>query len=124
MTRLADLVQTSDAVAETRARLAKVRPLAERLAALDHDEIAIGAQYLSGSVPQGRLGIGYALLQAASDGPAAKELTVTIADVDRTLGEIAVMRGAGATTLRTEALRRLFARATERVGEFLIRRFV
>src|SRR4051794_29860477 len=30
MTRLADLVQTSDTVAETRARLAKVRALAER----------------------------------------------------------------------------------------------
>src|SRR5947208_12735816 len=41
MTRLADLVQTSDAVAETRARLAKVRALAERLSALERDEISI-----------------------------------------------------------------------------------
>jgi ATP-dependent DNA ligase I len=124
MTRLADLVETSDIVAETSARLAKVRALAERLSALDRDEIAIGAQYLSGSVTQGRLGIGYAMLQAASDGSPAPEPSLTLADVDRALGEIAVMRGAGATSLRTEALRRLFARATESEREFLIRLLV
>ncbi|HEX5123064.1 MAG TPA: ATP-dependent DNA ligase [Rhodanobacteraceae bacterium] len=121
MTLLADLVDTSAAVAETPARLAKVRAIAALLRALDADEIAIGAQYLSGSAPQGRLGIGYAMLQAASDGAAAVEPTLTVADVDRTLGEIAVMRGAGATTLRTAALRALFARATEAEREFLIR---
>ncbi|HEY6894165.1 MAG TPA: ATP-dependent DNA ligase [Rhodanobacteraceae bacterium] len=122
MTRLADLVETSGTVAETSARLAKVRALAERLAALDADEIAIGAQYLSGSVPQGRLGIGYAILRAAaSDVAPAAEPSLTIADVDRTLAEIAVMRGAGASALRTEALRRMFARATESEREFVIR---
>src|SRR5690242_21536832 len=108
MTRLADLVETSDTVAETAARLAKVRALAERLRALEADEIAVAAQYLSGAVPQGRLGIGYALLQAAAGGAPAIVPSLTIADVDRTLGEIAVMRGAGATSLRSEALRRLF----------------
>jgi len=124
MTRLADLVETSDTVAETAARLAKVRALAERLRALDADEIAVAAQYLAGAVPQGRLGIGYALLQAAAGGAPAMEPSLTIADVDRALGEIAVMRGAGATALRSEALRRLFARATESEREFLIRLIV
>ena len=71
MTLLAELVETSDRVAETPARLAKVRALAERLRALEGDEIAIGAQHLSGSVPQGRLGIGYAVLQAAGNGDRA-----------------------------------------------------
>ena len=124
MTGLADLVETSNAVAASSARLAKVRALAVRLAALDADEIAIGAQYLSGSVPQGRLGVGYAMLRAAGDGTTAAEPSLTIADVDRTLGEISVMRGAGATALRTEALRRLFARATESEREFVIRLLV
>jgi DNA ligase-1 len=124
MTGLADLVETSNAVAATSARLAKVRALAVRLAALDADEIAIGAQYLSGSVPQGRLGVGYAMLRAAGDGTTAAEPSLTIADVDRTLGEISVMRGAGAAALRTEALRRLFARATESEREFVIRLLV
>lgn len=124
MTLLAELVKTSDTVAETPARLAKVRALAERLRALDPDEIAIGAQYLSGSAPQGRLGIGYAMLQAASDGEPAVQPSLTIADIDRRLDAIAVMRGAGATALRTGALRDLFARATESEREFLIRLLV
>jgi DNA ligase-1 len=124
MSRLADLVETSDTVAETAGRLAKVRMLAGRLRGLDAGEIAIGAQYLSGTVPQGRLGIGYAVLRAASDGAPAIEPSLTIADVDRTLAEIAVMRGSGATALRTEALRRLFARATGSEREFLIRLLV
>jgi DNA ligase-1 len=124
MTRLADLVETSATVAGTSARLAKVRALAERLAALDAGEIATGAQYLSGSVPQGRLGIGYAMLQAASDGAPATEPSLTIADVDRVLGEVSAMRGAGATARRTQALGRLFARATESEREFLVRLIV
>ena len=121
MTLLTDLVETSDAVAETPARLAKVRALAGRLRVLGADEIAIGAQYLSGSAPQGRLGIGYAMLQSAGNGEPAAGPSLTIADVDRRLGEIAVMRGAGATALRGEALRALFALATGSERGFLIR---
>jgi DNA ligase-1 len=121
MTLLADLVDTSEAVAATPARLAKVRALAGRLRALDADEIAIGAQYLSGSAPQGRLGIGYATLHNAGDGDPAARPSLTIADVDRALGEIAALRGAGATASRTEALRALFARATGSEREFVIR---
>lgn len=121
MTLLAELVETSDRVAETPARLAKVRALAERLRALEGDEIAIGAQYLSGSVPQGRLGIGYAVLQAAGNGDRAAHPSLTVADVDRRLGEIAVMRGTGAAALRVEALRALFSLATAAEREFLIR---
>ena len=121
MTLLAELVETSDRVAETPARLAKVRALAERLRALEGDEIAIGAQHLSGSVPQGRLGIGYAVLQAAGNGDRAAHPSLTVADVDRRLGEIAVMRGTGAAALRVEALRALFSLATAAEREFLIR---
>jgi DNA ligase-1 len=124
MTRLAALVETSDTVAETPARLAKVRALAERLRTLDADELAIGAQYLSGSAPQGRLGIGYAQLQSAGNGEPSAHASLTIADVDRRIGEIAVMRGAGAKALRSEALRALFALATEPEREFLIRLLV
>jgi ATP-dependent DNA ligase I len=121
MTLLADLVQTSDDVAETRARLGKVRAIAAQLGALDAGEIAIGAQYLSGATPQGRFGIGYSVLQTASRGDPAAEASLTIGELDRRLAEIAVMRGAGATALRTEALRTLFALATEAERGFLIR---
>jgi DNA ligase-1 len=121
MTLLSDLVQTSQAVGDTSARLAKVRALAERLCTFDAAEIGIGTQYLSGAVPQGRFGIGYSVLQGASDGAAAREPTLTIAEVDRRLGEIAIMRGAGATALRATALRAMFSLATEAERGFLIR---
>ena len=111
MTLLADLVQTSQDVGETSSRLAKVRALATRLRALDPDEIAIGAHYLSGSAPQGRFGVGYSVLRGAGESEATREPTLTLTDVDRRLSEIAVMRGAGAAALRSEALRSLFALA-------------
>jgi DNA ligase-1 len=121
MTLLSDLVQTSKAVGDTSARLAKVRALAERLRAFDAGEIEIGTQYLSGAAPQGRFGIGYSVLQSASTGEAAREPTLTIAEVDRRLGEIAIMRGAGATRLRADALRVMFSLATGAERGFLIR---
>ena len=121
MTLLADLVATSQTVGATSARLAKVRELAARLRAFDADEIAIGTQYLSGSAPQGRLGIGYSALHAAGDGVAADKPTLSIRDVDRRLGEIAIMRGSGAGTLRADALRQLFSLATVSEREFLMR---
>jgi DNA ligase-1 len=121
MTLLFDLVQTSATVGMTSARLAKVRAIAAQLRALDADEIAIAAQYLSGSAPQGRFGIGYTVLRKASDSEAAPEPTLTILETDRRLGEIAVMRGSGASALRAAALRALFALATGAEREFLVR---
>ncbi|MGQ0835379.1 MAG: ATP-dependent DNA ligase [Gammaproteobacteria bacterium] len=121
MTLLARLVDTSQRVSATSARLAKVRELAACLRAFEPAEIDIGVQYLSGEAPQGRFGIGYAVLQAASAGSAAHDATLSIADVDRRLTEIAGMRGAGATARRSAALRELFSLAPAAEQEFLIR---
>jgi len=121
MSLLAGLVRTSEDVAATAARLAKVRTIAARLRALDADEIEIGALYLSGAAPQGRFGIGFAVLQDALSGTTETPPTLTLREVDRRLGEIAVMRGAGATALRAEALRALFALATEAERDFLMK---
>ena len=85
------------------------------------DEIAIGAQYLSGTAPQGRFGIGYALLQAAaSRNPAAKP----IAD-DRRSRSSSWRNRDHARRWRDRAAHRSIARtvraATEVEREFLIR---
>ncbi|HJT98972.1 MAG TPA: ATP-dependent DNA ligase, partial [Rhodanobacteraceae bacterium] len=105
-------------VADTRSRLAKVRALAERLRAFSPDEIAVGTHYLAGSTPQGRLGVGYAALRAATP---ASEPTLTLRDVDRALDALANLRGAGAGAKRVDALATLFARATQPERDFLIR---
>jgi DNA ligase-1 len=121
MTLLAAVVETSQKVTATSARLAKVRELSACLRAFAPEEIEIGVQYLSGETRQGRFGIGYATLAAAGADSATSEPTLTLADVDARLTEIAGMRGSGATARRSEALRDLFSRATADERQFLIR---
>jgi DNA ligase-1 len=124
VTLLAAIVETSRKVGAASARLAKVRELSACLRALAPDEIEIGVQYLSGETRQGRFGLGYATLSGASDKPASIEPTLRLADVDRRLDEIAVIRGAGATARRCAALGELFALSTTPEREFLIRLLV
>jgi DNA ligase 1 len=120
MTLLASLVGASQRVGATSSRLGKVRELASLLQSLAGDEIQIAVHYLSGDTPQGRIGIGYAVLQAAAADTVAGEATLAIADVDRKLSAIAAIRGAGSATERATALREMFARATAAEQEFLI----
>src|SRR5262245_27186823 len=121
MTLLVTLVDTSQRVGATSARLAKVKELAACLKLLDADEVEIAVQYLSGETRQGRFGIGYAVLRTAMENVAANEATLTIRDVDARLEQIAGIRGAGSTSRRAEALRDLFSRATSAEQEFLLR---
>ena len=123
MTLLAALVEVSQRVGATSARLSKVRELAGCLRALAPDEIETAVLYLSGETPQGRFGLGYATLQAAASQAAAAP-TLSIGDVDRRLTGIAAIRGAGSAASRAQALRELFSNATPSEQEFLIRLLV
>ncbi len=120
MTALAELVSTSQRVGAASARLTKVRELAACLRALQPDEIEVGVHYLSGEVPQGRFGIGYAILQSAAE-HAAAEPTLSLLQADAALAQIAAIRGPGSATRRSDALRSLFARATVSEQQFLMR---
>ncbi|MGH8237667.1 MAG: ATP-dependent DNA ligase [Steroidobacteraceae bacterium] len=127
MSLFANLVGVSQRVGATTARLAKVRELAACLRAVEPSEIDTAVHYLSGEIPQGRFGIGYAILRKASEqsGVAATATaTLTIGDVDRSLADVAALRGSGSATKRAEALQVLFARATSDEQEFLIRLLV
>lgn len=121
MTSLADLVETSQRVGATPGRLAKVRELCTFLRALQPNEIETGAHYLSGEIPQGRIGIGYAALRTAASGTAANAAILSIAEVDGALSGIAGIRGAGSTASRASALAGLFSRATQAEQHFLLR---
>jgi DNA ligase 1 len=120
MTLLAKLVATSQRVIASSARLGKVRELATYLRSLPVEEIGVAVHYLSGQLPQGRIGIGYSLLQAAAGSSSASEPTLSIAEVDRGLDAIAADRGAGSAARRANALRAVFARATAAEQQFLI----
>ena len=124
MTELATLVGASARVAATSGRLTKVRELAAALSALQPDEIEIAAHYLAGEIPQGRIGIGYATLQAAAASAAADQERLSITEVDQRLTAIAATRGAGSAGRRAELLRELFSRATSAEQTFLLRLLV
>ena len=121
MPLLADLVATSHRVAAFPGRLNKVRELASFLEALPASDIEIAVNYLSGEIPQGKIGIAYKPLHAAAATPAAGEPLLSLTEVDRSLGAIAGLRGTGSTVLRAQALNALFARATPAEQQFLLR---
>jgi DNA ligase-1 len=121
VTLLASLVETSERVGAASSRLTKVRELAHLLRSLEPVEVSIGVLYLSGEVPQGRCGIGPSALRAAAGALPAATPSLSLAEVDRHIAEIAALCGKGVATRRTEALQQLFARATAAERSFLAR---
>ena len=117
---LEPLVITSQQVAATQSRNAKVRLLAACLAQLSPAELPIGVAFLSGEPRQGRIGIGHAVLRGLS-APPAPVSALTIDQVDAVLERIASTRGSGAGAQRLEQLVALFANATTVEQDFLYR---
>lgn len=121
MTRLAELVRASQRVGATAARKAKVRELSSLLRALAPEEIDTGVHYLSGEIPQGKIGVGYSAVRAAASAPSADLETLSIAAVDQGLSELAAIRGSGSAARRATVLKELFSRATAAEQQFLLR---
>ena len=114
---LADLVATSQVVASTPSRLAKVDAIAACLRRATPAEIAVVVSYLSGDLRQRRTGVGWAALQ---DLPSpTKKPTLEIIEVDEAFARAAKARGAGSVAARREELLSLFGRATESEQRFL-----
>jgi DNA ligase 1 len=126
MTLLAELVLTSSRVSRTSSRLAKVREIAALLGKLSAEEIGIGVSYLAGELPQGRIGVGYAALQAAAAAApeAPGEPSLSVEETDGYVAELAGIRGGGSAKRRSAALSNLFARATAEERTFLLRLLV
>jgi DNA ligase-1 len=121
---LADLVRTSEQVASVSRRTEKIAALAECLRRLRRDEAAIGVAYLSGRLPQGRIGVGGAVLGRAAHVPHAAEASLTLEQVDAALTRIAALSGPGSSGARQEGLASLFQSATDAEASFLIRLLV
>jgi DNA ligase 1 len=117
---LADLVDTSNRIASTSKRLEKTDLLAGLLKRLAREEAGIAVAFLSGGARQGRIGIGHATLRSAN-GPAVETPALTLAEVDRTLTELAGVEGRGSEQRKREVLNGLFARATVDEQHFLFR---
>lgn len=117
--RFHDLVATSREVSSTRSRTAKAALLSGALRQLAPDEISIGAAYLAGELPQGRIGVGYAAIRDASEAPAASEPSLSVKAVDLALTALKGVSGKGSNAERARQLHVLFSRATGPEQEFL-----
>jgi len=115
---LAKVVDTSRRVAETAKRLEKIGLLSELLKQLAADEIETVVAFLSGRARQGRIGIGWATLQAAA-APPAPDPSLEIRDVDRAVDALAAIEGRGSEQQKRALLHSLLARATQAEQEFL-----
>ena len=117
------LVKTSDAVASTAARSRKTALISELLGRLEPDEVALGVSYLSGELPQGRLGVGYATVHETTAEP-APSASLSLGDIDQRLGELSRCKGSGSAARRTELLGSLLAASTADEQRFLKRLLV
>jgi DNA ligase-1 len=101
--------------------LEKIALLASLLGSVPQDEIEIAVAFLSGSVRQSKIGIGYAALHTAM-GAAAAEPSLQLSEVDAAFERIArVPAGKGSSQERQRILRELLARATAPEQDFLLR---
>lgn len=121
MTLLADIVGASMRVGDVSGRRAKVAEIAALLRKLDPDEIDIGVAYLSGELPQGRKGIGYALIRDSHPEASAPEPNLTLRDVDAALAAIGATTGRGSLSERQRLLAALLAAATAGEQSFLVK---
>ncbi|MFB9310886.1 DNA ligase-1 [Agromyces hippuratus] len=115
---LDELALTADTVASTRSRLAKVGALAELLRRLEPDEIAPAVGFLVGKPRQGRVGVGWRGVAAATGEPAA-EPSLTVGDLDAVLDRLAAASGAGSSGERARELAELIGGATDREQGFI-----
>jgi ATP-dependent DNA ligase I len=116
---LDEIARTSADVAATSSRLAKVTRLAECLGQASPEEVSVAVAYLSGVLPQGTIGVGWAALRqlpAAAPPPP----TLQLLEVDAAVSRIAGISGAGSQAARREELAALFGRATEPEQRFLV----
>jgi DNA ligase-1 len=115
----AEVVATSEKVAGTSSRTAKVELLADLLRRLAPDEVAVSVGFLTGRARQGRIGVGWASL-GGERAPAASP-SLSIGDVDAAITALAALTGPGSVGARGRALDDLFGRATAAEQDFIRR---
>jgi DNA ligase-1 len=115
---LDDIARTSTALAATSGRRAKIDLIADCLRRLRPDEVPVAVAFLSGSLPNRTIGVGWASLR---DLPAtAATPSLELLDVDAAFARIASATGKGSQAGRRREVAELFARSTEPERRFLV----
>lgn len=116
---LVDVAVASADVAASSARSAKIARIADLLRLADREDVAVVVSWLSGELTQRQIGVGWASLRSVP--AAAGRPTLTVAEVERTFGEIGATAGKGSQARRGELLAGLFCTATDVEQTFLRR---
>ncbi|MEO1245794.1 MAG: ATP-dependent DNA ligase [Pseudomonadota bacterium] len=120
---LAELETASRNVAATRSRLQKRRILAELLSSADHNDVMLVVNYLCGTLPQGRIGLGPAILNRVRKtlDAGGSGGTLSLRDVNACFDRVAETAGKGATARRERLLAALLDSASDDERSFLLR---
>jgi ATP-dependent DNA ligase I len=117
--QLASLVEVVGQVRATTKKTEKVRLLADFLRQTLDRETELAALYLSGSLPQGKIGVGWRMIEAAISGNSPKGTSLTLLEVDQILDDIASSQGPGSADKKLKALRHLFERTSAEERSFV-----
>jgi ATP-dependent DNA ligase I len=115
---LDDIARTSMALAATSGRREKIDLIADCLRRLRPDEVPVAVAYLSGNLPNGTIGVGWASLRDLPE-PAATP-SLELLDVDAAFARTAAATGKGSQAARRREVAELFARSTEPERRFLV----
>ncbi|NNF53808.1 MAG: ATP-dependent DNA ligase [Acidimicrobiales bacterium] len=124
-TLLSELVKASQATAATSARNEKVAALAGFLAGVDPSEVPTAVALLTGVPRQGRVGIGWALVETSianvdrNDHAAPAGPPLTLADIDTAVDTVSRTGGSGSDAAKRDIMAGLFQRATAEEADFL-----
>ncbi|HEX9234672.1 MAG TPA: ATP-dependent DNA ligase [Actinomycetota bacterium] len=116
--RFDEVARTSGLVARTSSRLAKIAALADLLRRMRPEEVPVAVAYLSGTLPQGSVGVGWASLRHVPEA-AAPTPTLEVLEVHAAISRLAVSAGPGSQAARRRELADLFGRATDEERRFL-----
>jgi DNA ligase-1 len=117
--QLSDLVETVQAVRAVSKRTDKISLLAACLSRTQGRETELAALYLSGLLPQGRIGVGWRLIQDAMVEEDRPEDSLLLTELDTRLDALATEQGPGSTERRIRALRQLFQQISRAERTFL-----
>ncbi len=116
-------MKASQATATTSARNEKVAALAGFLAGVGPSEVPTAVALLTGVPRQGRVGIGWALVESSgvdrNDDAAPSGPPLTLADVDAAVDAVSRTGGSGSDAAKRDIVAGLFQRATAEEANFL-----
>ena len=117
---LETLGSVSRDVAATHSRLKKRAFLKALFEGADPDDVALAVSYLTGALPQGRIGLGPALVRDAfASLEPVSNAAPSLQDVNRCFDEIATTSGTGATAKKRSLFAGLLAKVAEPDRNFL-----